>query len=296
MNSLKNLLIITFFWANYLVFSQKVPYLIYNSNAEIITYEKMVNECLNADIIFFGEIHNNSMCHWLKLQIIKDIYQANKNIIIGAEMFEADNQLILNELIDKQIHFSKFEEDARLWPNYKTDYRPIVEFCYKNNIPIIATNIPRRYASKVAYSGLQSLDSLTSEAKKYIAPLPIVFDSTLNCYKNMLQMKMSKFASGFNLAQAQAIKDATMAYFITLNLKNNYIFFHINGAYHSDYFEGIVWYLKKYAKTFNKKENLKIITITTKEFDNIYDKVQIKNLGNIASFIIAIQSDMIKTY
>lgn len=93
---------------------------------------------------------------------------------------------------------------------------------------------------------------------------------------------------GENLPKAQAIKDATMAYFIHKNLKNNSLFIHFNGSYHSDNFEGIFWYLKQL------NTELKIKTISTVEQNSI-EKLEVSN-KNKADFIIAVPENMIKTY
>jgi len=46
---------------------------------------------------------------------------------------------------------------------------------------------------------------------------------------------------GENLPKAQALKDATMAFFISENYIFGKIFIHFNGAYHSDNYEEILW-------------------------------------------------------
>ena len=72
-------------------------------------------------------------------------------------------------------HWLEYEAEARLWDNYSTDYAPFVFFAKENKIPFIATNVPRRYANVVKDNGLQYLDSLSNEAKRYLPPLPIQF-------------------------------------------------------------------------------------------------------------------------
>jgi uncharacterized iron-regulated protein len=91
-----------------------------------------------------------------------------------------------------------------------------------------------------------------------------------------------------NLPKAQAIKDATMAYFIVKNARKGKLFLHFNGAYHSDNFQGIVWYLKKYNPELN------IVTITSVEQAAV-DSLEQKFEGR-ANFILAIPKDMTKTY
>lgn len=269
----------------------KSAYLIYDTAGNAITYNQMLETLKQADIVFFGELHNNPICHWLEYEVLKDLINArDKKVVVGAEMFESDNQLVINELLQHLIPMSKWEENVRLWSNYKTDYKPIVDLCYENGISLIATNIPRRYAAKVARGGFESLDSLSDEAKKYIAPLPIKYDENLACYKNMMSMGgMGKMHANANLPKAQAIKDATMAHFISKYLPNKWLFYHFNGAYHSDNFEGIVWYLKQY------RNDLKIITISSIETDDV-TKPNKEELSGRANFIITISSTMTKTY
>ena len=147
----------------------------------------MIEDFGVADIVFFGELHTDPISHWLEFEITKDLYSIKKqNLVIGAEMFESDNQVILDEYLNGFFADKKFEADARLWGNYKTDYKPIVEFAKDSGVYFVASNIPRRYASVVHKKGFEGLDSLSDEAKKFIAPLPITYDPEVACYKNML--------------------------------------------------------------------------------------------------------------
>ena len=105
------------------------------------------------------------------------IYNIHKDqLMLGAEMFESDNQLIFDEYMQQKISYDRFEAEARLLDNYRTDYYPVVFFAKEHHIPFIATNIPRRYANIVKNKGFEALDSLSEEAKRYIAPLPIDFE------------------------------------------------------------------------------------------------------------------------
>jgi uncharacterized iron-regulated protein len=152
----------------------------------------------------------------------------------------------------------------------------------------VATNVPRRYASMVYRKGFGVLDSLTSEAKSYMAPLPIPYDPNLKSYKDMLKEMKSMGHSNPNLPKAQAIKDATMAWSIAKHAGKGDLFIHFNGAYHSDNFQGIIWYLNKY------KPGLKIMTISSVEQKDV-DSLTKGNL-NKADFILAVPEDMTRTY
>ena len=302
--------------------TDKPAYQIFDVEGKKSSYKSILEKAQEADIILFGESHNNPIVHWLQIELTKDLFdnlsqnksenqskakgKNNKyknNLLLGAEMFEADNQTILDEYLNNIITEKNFEAEARLWNNYKTDYKPLVEFAKENNLVFVATNIPRRYASLVSKKGLSSLDSLTDDAKRFMMPLPVVVDLKMPAYENMLKMmgvhstsedgKISEGAANF--AYAQAVKDATMAFRINKYYQNsiqnkdnsqNSIFLHSNGSYHSDNYESIVYYLKKY------NPDLKIMTITVadqKELDSL------EKIG-VADFAIVTPLSMTKTY
>lgn len=263
-------------------------YLIYKSDGSKITYEELIKEVSAKDIVLFGELHNNAMSHWLELQVLKSLHKAKAgNITMGAEMFESDNQLIINEYLKGLLPAKNLKAEAKLWPNHSTDYQPLLKFSKENNINVIATNIPRRYANLVYKKGFEGVKELDKSTKKLIAPMPIPYDAELPGYKAMVGM-MGAGHGTENLPKAQAMKDATMAHFICNNLPKGGTFIHFNGRYHSDNGEGINWYIKQY----NKKAS--VVTITTEECEDI-NKFPEKS-KDAAEYIIAVPSDMTKTY
>lgn len=265
---------------------KKSAFHIYNKKGKKVSYNKLLKKVKKNDLILFGELHNNPIAHWLQLELTKDLHETNK-LILGAEMFEADNQEAMDKYLQGEIDYKGLDSLARLWSNYKTDYAPIVDFAKANNINFIATNIPRRFANLVFKNGgFKALDQLSPKEKEWIAPLPIAFVPDLPQYKNILTM-MGEHGSP-DLVKAQAIKDATMAYFILKNYESGTTFLHFNGAYHSDFYEGILWHLKQ------ENDALNYITITTVEQKNI-SKLQKENKGR-ADFIICVDEDMTKTY
>jgi uncharacterized iron-regulated protein len=268
---------------------EKTAFRIFNAQGSEVSYENMLGQLAKNDLIFFGELHDDPIAHWLELEISRDLYKISDSLTIGLEMFEADNQLILNEYLSGLIAESHLLNEAKVWDNYKTDYRPLVEFARENKLPVIATNIPRRYANLVYRKGLAALDSLPEEARKWIAPLPVTIDMSLKGYEDMLKAMNGHGNSGTGekLVQAQAIKDATMAHFILKNLTSAKLI-HINGAYHSRYGEGIIWYLRQ------AQPDLKIASIETlRQADNhqLMDEHKQK-----ADYLICIPESMTRTF
>lgn len=264
----------------------KPAYLLFNKKGKKTKYKKMRKACEKADIVLFGELHNNPIGHWLQLELAKDMEQ-NRELILGLEMLEADNQKAVDKYLAGEIEEVQLDSLARLWNNYKTDYAPIVNFAKENNRKVIATNIPRRYARIVFREGIEKLNDLPQKDKQWIAPLPIPFDINLPGYKAMLEMGMGGH-SGENFPKAQAIKDATMAHFILKNYQKGKLFLHLNGSYHSDNFEGILWYLQQ------QQPDLKVIIITS-VYQPTVQKLTLENTGK-AHFTLAVPESMTKTY
>ena len=273
------------------VFSQKgykKAYTIFDAQGKEIGYETLVKELSSYNVVLLGEIHNCAIVHWLEFEIARSLYvEHGKNFTMGAEMFEADNQLILDEYMQSVITYDRFEDEARLWPNYSTDYYPFLYFAKENSIPFVATNVPRRYANVVKNKGLQYLDSLSAEAKAYLPPLPISFKKDVESSMFAMMQIFSKSESNAEyMAQAQAIKDATMAWNIAKSKAKHFL--HIQGNYHSDFKQGIVPYLIEYAP------QLSVVTLCNVRQDEI-SSLDDENRGR-ADYYIVVPTDMSVSY
>jgi uncharacterized iron-regulated protein len=282
------ILALLFLFASQASFAQTEPYKIFDGKGKEVTFENIVKDSKKSEVIFFGELHNNSIAHWLQLQLLKNLQENGNKVILAGEFFERDDQLNIEEWFAGKMTDKNFETEAKLWNNYQVDYKPMMLFAKKNNIPFVGTNVPRKYASMVSRKGLSVLDSLSDEAKKSIAPLPIEVDKTLLGYVGMKDMMHGSGMNADFMVEAQAVKDATMAYSLFDYLEKGNSILHINGSYHSNNYEGIIWYLKKsYPKT-------KILTISTVEQESIKE-LEEKSKG-IADFIIVLPMDSPKSY
>ena len=264
-------------------FSQEA-FAFFTQNGKRTSYRKLLRKSKKADIVLFGEYHNNPIAHWLEVKLTKDLL-GKRSLILGAEIFERDNQDALDGYLEGTIDQKGLDTLARLWKNYKTDYKPWVDLAKREKLPIVATNIPRKYANLVYKKGLQALDTLPSAERKWIVSLPFPYDGNLSQYEKMKKMARH---NPENLPLAQAIKDATMAESIETHYKKESLFLHLNGSYHSDFFQGIYWYLRK------RNPNLKILTISTLSQSNL-KKLPTEAYGQ-ADFILVVDEDMTSSY
>lgn len=278
-------------------------YVIYNADGEQVTFSEMMEELYNHDICLFGEMHDDPISHWLEKMVTEAMLrEKGQNLVLGGEMWEADQQLLMDEfMVHRLVDKKGYVESAKNWPNFR-DYKPLLGIAYRNNLKFVCTNIPRRYAKVIYKFGVEYLDSLPEQAYQYLPPMPIHFDLTQPAYANMLSVfgpdDKEKAAAagapqammnykGSNLVKAQAIKDATMAYRILQNWKKGQYFLHYNGTYHSKFYDSIYYYLKYY------NSDVDIVTIHTWETK---DNLELPERENAADFNIMIPKTMPATY
>lgn len=235
-------------------------YKIYDTRTQqIVTIDKIADDFRSADVLFFGEDHNDSAGHYLEAQIFKALHQRyGSDLTLSLEMFETDCQLVLDEYLDGFINEDRLRRDARPWDNYK-DYRPVVEFAKENRLDVVAANPPRRYVNMVSRKGMRSLDSLPKESKKFLPPLP--YDTASGRYREKFTEFMKGGSPGTSnprIYYSQNLWDAGMSYSIYKYWKKHKHkkVFHMVGRFHCDEKLGTLAQLQK------RKSSLKILNIS----------------------------------
>lgn len=256
------------------------------------------------DVIFIGEEHNDSVCHYFQKQMLKALFNKyQKNTALAMEMFDRDVQDVMDEYLLGVVKEKVFQKDARVWNNY-SNYRPMVEFAKEKGLSVICANAPRRYTSLVGKDGMMALMKLPEASKKNFAPLP--YDTAKGGYYNKLMgltnhdgktndtAKPAAIPMGmgnFNLILSQSLWDATMAYSIASFLKANPSkkVMMVNGRFHSEESFGIVSQLSKYAP----KSNALVVTVFAEEN---YPNIQWKQYKNLGDYIVVTDPSVPKTY
>ena len=167
----------------------------------------------------------------------------------------------------------------------------LLQLARQQKFRVVGTNVPRRYASLVAKGSLTALDTLSAATKAWLPPLPLAVDYELPGYKNMVKMfggDAAHAAGVQNIIQAQALKDATMAFFLNQARPPGHLLLHLNGSYHSDNHDGILAYLRQ------QNPQLKLLTISTVSQEQLA-KLEQENQRK-ADFVLVVPADMTKTY
>jgi len=272
--------------------SMSIHYKIYDGRTkQTVGIDKIVGDMADADVLFFGEEHNDSAGHYLENKIFRALHaQYADKVVLSMEMFETDGQLVLNEYLGGTIDETRFSRDIRLWSNYK-DYRPMIEYAKQNKIPVIAANPPRRYVNLVSRRGMKSLDSLSKVAKKFLPPLP--YDTLTGRYREKFVeiMKDGPGGNNPNVYYSQSLWDAGMSYSIYKFLKDNKHkkVFHCVGGFHCEEKLGTAAQLQRRNK---KLKILNIASFSDASFNNPdWEKFSYKG-----DYIILTNPDLKKTF
>ena len=250
--------------------------------------EEMIKQLNKAQVIFVGEIHNDSLTHVVELEVLKRIFRKSHDIAVSLEMFERDVQKSLDDYLNGKITEEKFLSVSRPWSNYKTAYRPLVEFAKERGLYVLAMNVPRRYANQVAIMDEGALDDLPDSEKVWIAKKLKPLDDE---YKKRFLEEMEKGRPGpmrrfnpENLYKAQCLKDDTMAESIAEFLRKHpgTKVISYQGDFHSDYSLGIV----KKLKLLNPSVEMSVVSIIPVKDLN---KIKTESFKNRADFLIFVQ-------
>jgi len=256
----------------------KLDYKIYDvKKKERVAIEDLIKDMDAANVLFFGEEHNDSVGHCLEAEIYKHLNEKYpKKAILSLEMFHTDVQPVLNEYLSGIISEKNFIKESRAWPNYK-DYRPLIEYAKQHGLPVIAANAATRYSNAVTLGGLDVLIGLPKTSKGFLPPLPI--DTATGKYLDKFNKTLGGHSMGnMKIYQTQNLWDATMAWFIAQFIKANkdVKVFQINGRFHSDEKLGTLAKLQKYSP---KLKILNISAFSDQSFENP-DWENFKNLGD----------------
>ena len=149
-------------------------YRVYTGAGAAASLDDIIDAMANVSVVFIGETHDDPTQHMLEAELLKRAWEAGlaPGLALSLEFFQRDTQPILDEYLAGLISEKAFLADARPWPRYETDYRPLIEFSREAGIDVIAANAPRRYASRVTRDGRESLQELPAHAFDILPPLP----------------------------------------------------------------------------------------------------------------------------
>jgi len=235
-------------------------------NAKPTTIDAIVKDLTTANVLFFGEEHNDSIGHYLEAELFRKMNIAFPGkTALTMEMFHTDVQSVIDEYLKGIISEKNFIKEARAWNNYK-DYKPMIELAKTHQLDVIGGNAAARYSNAVTRGGLGILNQVPANSKAFFAPLPI--DTATGRYLDKFTATLGGHnMGGMKVYQTQNFWDATMAWSIAKYAKKNKDtkIFQVNGRFHSDEKLGTLAKLKAYAPKLNI---INISCFSAEDFEN----------------------------
>jgi len=226
-----------------------------------VAFDEFVRTVAHADIVFFGEQHDDPETHFAEFALLEGIGRTRRHVIVSLEMFERDVQPMVDDYLAGRMSEVDFLAKSRPWDRYATDYRPLVVLARARGWPVIAANVPRPIASAVGRKGLAALDSLPPASRAYAA-------RNNDCPRDRYYELFAEQMKGHTMPDtgmvgrfyaAQCVKDETMAESIVqayARAEDGTIIVHFDGSFHSDYALGTV------ARTLARAPRANVLVIT----------------------------------
>ena len=219
-----------------------------------IDFESMVAVLARADVVLVGEQHDDPNTHRLEYALVSGLRRRRIAPTVSLEMFERDVQDVIDRYLSGAIAEDQLLKEARPWPRYATDYRSLVELARAEGWPVVAANVPRRFASEIAKTGEGSIGKLSSADRALLAqdlrcPRDAYFDRFTSAMTDHSPAGGAKpppsdeqRAANDRYYWAQCSKDETMAESIArasdARAGRPGPVVHVTGAFHSDFGAG----------------------------------------------------------
>ena len=120
-----------------------------------------------------GELHTHPAVHLLQARLLAGLEEASRAdgraLVLSMEQFSRADQAVVDAYLAGRIGEAALIRDGNAWPNYQSDYRPLVEFAKQHHLPVIAANAPKPLVSCVGQEGPQWLDKLPANRRSQLA-------------------------------------------------------------------------------------------------------------------------------
>lgn len=210
-------------------------YQLHSPKGQALTLNPLPQALLDADVILVGEWHTHSGIHRFQTDLLQSLYQAGQPIVLSMEQFTRDNQELINQYLAGEIGEQFLMKQAAAWPNYESDYRPLIEVAKSNQIDVIAANAPKQLVRCIGRKGLDYLEGLNKDQRQWVASN---IDTSDSPYKEKFMASMHHGSPEQTKKQfaAQITWDETMAESITqyLTKQPDAQILHIAGKFHTE--------------------------------------------------------------
>lgn len=179
-----------------------------------LSLSQALDRVVDADIVLVGELHSHPAVHLLQARLLAGLAERSRvdgrGLALSMEQFTRADQATLDAYLAGRIGESALIREGHAWPNYPSDYRPLVEFAKAQHLPVIAANAPKPLVSCVGQEGPQWLEKLPASRRSQLAQTLTLGDDGYR-QKFMASMHHGDADSNARRFAAQTSWDDTMA-------------------------------------------------------------------------------------
>ncbi|MGR5112873.1 ChaN family lipoprotein [Vibrio jasicida] len=232
-------------------------YQLHAPSGEAISVNQLTPALQRADVILIGEWHTHAGIHRFQTDMLKQLSSASRPLALSMEQVTRDKQAILDSYLNGEIGEQYFMKQSNAWPNYESDYRPLVEFAKQADIPVIAANAPKNIVRCIGRQGIDYLEKLDSDERSFVADEVNTANSPYK-EKFMASMHHGKPEQTEKQYAAQVTWDETMAESIVKYLEQHpgTQVVHVAGKFHTEGGLGTA------ASILNRNPDLNVVVIT----------------------------------
>ncbi|PLX77287.1 MAG: hypothetical protein C0615_05505 [Desulfuromonas sp.] len=196
------------------------PHILKTEDKSEVSSATFLEDLRQAQVIFIGELHDHIGHHQAQLAVIDALDDDPKMpLAIGLEMFQHNNQHILDRWVDNELPLERFlvhyHENWGMWPQYQD----IFFHARENGTRMIGLNIPRQISNQVAAEGFQKLPE---DVRKMLGDVRCVVGRD---YETFIRQAMGGFgghgAKYLYFCEAQLLWDSVMARNLVSFLEKN---------------------------------------------------------------------------
>lgn len=211
--------------------------LVHSRTGQEVTLARAADDLAAQDVVYFGELHDNVAGHRVYAELAALLADRRADLVISFEMFERDVQGVVNDYLRGRIEEAEFLKHGRPWKDYARDYKPLVELARGRKLDVIAGNLPRSVAGKVA-----SQDGPASPFLPRTTAAPR--DRYWELFVEAMKGHPGADGAAERMYRAQCAKDDAMAEsiadYLATHPHRRPLVIHCNGNFHSDYGLGTV--------------------------------------------------------
>lgn len=117
------------------------------------TLESILESGKKSDLLLFGDFHSLPQSQRSFLRLIEENVRLKRPVCVALEIFDAVHQPLIDEYAAGRLpeeYFLKRIDYHNKWGFPWENYRPIVEFCVKNKIPMFGINCQLEAGNRLA--------------------------------------------------------------------------------------------------------------------------------------------------